>query len=203
MTALLLASFTYLYLQGHPRRSSSPPEPAVLDLVPTPVLGIAEIERLRKSTADSSPEVRWAALQLLVALRDPEIIAVMDKILQQDTDPEIRRRGVELMRQTSGNVLPPLIRGLKDPEKEVRLSSLRTLAEIGDPAAIPWITESLKDYEAEVKVEALRALSCFQDKRKAQFQALADKLRQDYAAAVQRSQNPSAFGSGLLGQPRR
>jgi len=189
MAALLLAGAAYLYLHQKRGDAQQPPQPATLNLPVAPVLTMAEIEKVRRSTNDQDPEVRWAAIQLLVTLKDPEIVAVMDNIVQRDPDPELRRRGVELLHRVENvSILPPIIRGLKDPEKEVRIACLRTVGNIGDPAAIPWVTEALKDYEPEVKVEALRTLTRFEDKRRQEFQALAEKLRRDYEQAVKRAQ---------------
>ena len=47
------------------------------------------------------------------------------------------------------------------------------------------LTEAM-DMEPEVRVEALHTLGRFQERRKVEFQALADKLRLDYEAALRR-----------------
>jgi HEAT repeat protein len=69
----------------------------------------------------------------------------------------------------------------------VKIASLRALGESGDPAAAPYITGALKDFDSDVKMEALKALGGLEEKRKAEFAALAAKLRHDYEEAVKRA----------------
>lgn len=198
MAALLAMGLFYLHQHRRHTPPQAPPMPMQLNLPAAPVLSIEEIQRVRNSAADRDPEVRWAAIKLLFAVKDPDTLAVIDKIVSSDPDPEVRRKAVDLLNQGEDRaLLPTLIKGLKDPDMGVRISSLKGLGEVGDPAALPWMTEALKDYEPEVKVEALRALGKFQDKRKRQFQVLADKLREDYEAALRRAEN----ANNALGAP--
>ena len=189
LAGFLIAGMAYLYFHQKHKDAQLPPPPAPADLPATPILSMEDIERVRRSAGDLDPNVRWAAIQLLVTVKDPEIVAVVDKIMRQDTEPELRAKAVELLQKVENvTVLPPLIRGLQDPEQNVRISSLRSMGAIGDPAAVPWITESLKDYEPQVRAEALRTLSLFQDKRRREWEALAQRLRAEYQEAVKRSQ---------------
>ncbi|HAM35636.1 MAG TPA: hypothetical protein DEB40_03635 [Elusimicrobia bacterium] len=200
LALLLVGGFYYCERQKQP----PPPPPAPsLDLPVSPVLTMEQIHQVRASAKDVDAQVRWAAISLLITIKDPEIIELMDKIMAEDPDMEIRRKSAEAMRRVENiSVLPPLIRGLGDPEKDVQISCLRAMAEVGDPAAIPWITEELKAVEPEVKIEALRALGHFQDQRRREFAALAEKLQSDYDRAFKRSRK-SPFDFGLELPPSR
>ncbi|MFA6004352.1 MAG: HEAT repeat domain-containing protein [Elusimicrobiota bacterium] len=191
LAAVLAGALAYFLLERkedadyHP-----PPEPPQVTLPMTPVLSLEEIAKVRQSTRDQDPDVRWAAIKLLVTLKDPEIVSVMDKVIAQEPDPGLRARSIELLRSADNvGVLPPIIRGLKDPDKDVRISCLKTLGDIGDPAAIPWVVEALHDVDPEVKVAALRAMGRFQEQRAQEFEQVARQLRQNYESAVQRSQS--------------
>lgn len=191
LVVILACGLTYLLLQQRKDSEYHPPaEPPPIVLPVTPILSLDEIEKVRKSTRDQDPDVRWAAIKLLLALKDPELVSVMDRVIAQDSDPGLRARSVELLRHAGDvSILPPIIRGLKDADKDVRISCLKTLGDIGDPAAIPWVVEALHDVDPEVKVAALRAMGRFQEQRAQEFDLVARKLRQDYEAALQHSQS--------------
>lgn len=174
------------------------PAPPILAQPPviTPILAEHELERVRLSTVDADPGVRWAAIELLFTLKDPKAAAVIEKVITQDTDPEIKARTIRLVKDKGGDTrVGYLVKALKDSDKTVRIAALTALGDIGDPASAPWVTEALQDYEPEVKVQALRALGKFQEKHIAEFNALAEKLRRDYEAALQKKKDKK---KGLL-----
>jgi HEAT repeat protein len=112
---------------------------------------------MRASLQDADPEVRWAAVQLLFNIRDPQVGPLVERMLSEDPDPELRVKIISLYKGREETArLGPLVRGLQDVDMSVRLASLRTLGR-------------------------------FQDKRKEEFKALAEKLRTDYEEAVRRS----------------
>ena len=166
------------------------PAPPAINIAPAPVFAESEIRKVRQSLQDADPEVRWAAVQLLFNIHDPKLAQVLEHMLTQDPDPEVRMKVVTLFKGREDLArLGALVRGLSDVDKGVRIASLHALGDIGDPSVATWVTALLKDVEPDVRIEALRTLGRFQDKRKAEFQALADKLRADYEAAVRRAAN--------------
>ena len=109
-------------------------------------------------------------------------------MLVEDPDPEVRIKVVSLFKGREDlSRLGALVRGLSDSDPQVRIASLQALGDVGDPSVAIWVTAVLKDAEPSVRIEALRTLGRFQDKRKAEFKALADKLRADYEEAVRRA----------------
>lgn len=194
MALLFVGAGTYLAVR---HRQEPPPPPPVLrpldNLPPMPVIDAAEFEKVQRSTRDPSPEVRWAAIQLLYALRDPSAMELLEHIMTDDPEPDLRLKAVALLRNGGSSAsLPTLVKGLKDVDKTVRVASLIAIGDIGDPASAPWVTEALKDYEPEVRVAALQTLSRFQDQKTAQFRRLAESLRKDYEAALLRKQGQRA-----------
>lgn len=187
---LLAGSSLYLYRRYEAERRPPPPEApaAVLQSEPRPFLSEEELGKIRRSAVDGEPGVRSAALELLFMLKDPEILPILEKVMKDDPEAEIRLKAVRLLSQKSDHAtLQVLIKGLQDNEKEVRTASLRSLGQIGDPAAAHWVTAALRDFEPEVRMEALHTLGLFQEKRVAEYNVLAEKLRRDYETAVKRA----------------
>lgn len=173
----------------HPEREAvAPPPPPAIAQQPGPVFSEEEIRKVRLSLQDADSEVRWAAIQLLFNIRDPQLGPTLEKMLAEDPDPEVRMKVVSLFKGREDlSRLGGLVRGLSDYDSKVRIASLQALGDIGDPSVVIWITALLRDVEPDVRIEALRTLGRFQDKRKAEFKALADKLRADYEEAVRRA----------------
>lgn len=173
----------------HPRREPvAPPPPPAISQQPGPVFSEDEIKKVRVSLQDADSSVRWAAMQLLFNIRDPQLSSILERMLTEDPDPEVRMKVVGLFKGREDlSRLGALVRGLSDTDPAVRIASLHALGDIGDPSVAVWVTALLKDAEPDVRIEALRTLGRFQDKRKADFKALAEKLRLDYEEAVRRA----------------
>lgn len=170
------------------REALAPPPPPAITQQPGPVFSEDEIKKVRLSLQDADSSVRWTAIQLLFNIRDPQLGSSLEKMLTEDPDPEVRMKVVSLFKGREDlSRLGALVRGLSDYDANVRVASLRALGDIGDPSVVIWITALLRDIEPSVRIEALRTLGRFQDKRKAEFKALADKLRADYEDAVRRA----------------
>ncbi|MBI3551414.1 MAG: HEAT repeat domain-containing protein [Elusimicrobia bacterium] len=184
--------FLYNEYQSMNAATPAPPPPLAAPLEMAPFLSFDEIKSIRRSTKDGDPGVRWAAVELLYSIRDPESLSILERIIAEDPEQELRIKAVQLLDKGGGSrQLPGLIKALSDVDNDVRLAALKALGDIGDPAATPWVSPLLKDPEAEVKTEALHTLGRFQDKRKAEFAALTDQLRRQYEAAVRKSQENS------------
>ena len=77
----------------------------------------------------------------------------------QHSDPLVRRTAAEIL----GNLDEPraqdaLVAGLDDPESEVKVVSLQSLARAGVSQAILEVASRLKDPEAEVRAQAIESL---------------------------------------------
>lgn len=166
-----------------------PPPPAIELPAPKPVFSETELRKVRRSLEDADPGVRWTAAQVLYNIRDPQAVRLLEHLLSNDPDPELRMKVVRLLKDREDSArLSALVNSLRDHEKSVRIASLQALGDIGDPSVVTWVTALLRDAEPEVRIEALKTLAKFQEKRKAEFDVLAQKLKKDYEEAVRRSQ---------------
>ncbi|MFI5351182.1 MAG: HEAT repeat domain-containing protein [Elusimicrobiota bacterium] len=171
-----------------------PPQPPPLPAEPTasvtprdlaPIFPAAEVEKVRQSLVDGDPNVRWAAIQLLYSIHDPQLGDLLEKMIAEDPDPELRIKIVGLMKGREDVArLGGLVKGLHDVDMNVRIASLKALGDIGDPSVVTWVTALLKDPEPDVRIAALQTLGRFQDKRRVEFQALTEKLKKDYEEAL-------------------
>jgi HEAT repeat protein len=169
-----------------PPLPAEPPAAAVAQ-DPGPVFSENEVEKVRQSLQDPDPNVRWAAVQLLYNIRDPQLGTILERMIGEDPDPDLRIKIVGLMKGREDLMrLGGLVKGLRDTDKSVRIASLQAIGDIGDPSVATWVTALLRDPEPEVKIAALQTLGRFQDKRKEEFRALAEKLKKDYEEALRR-----------------
>ena len=132
-----------------------------------------------------------ASLELLYKLGDPDAVSYLEKAAAKDPDPDVRLKAVTLLGLNGGGPRQrALVAALKDPQKEIRLAALKSLEQVGDTSAAPWIAQTAsQDYEPEVRAEALRVLGTLQDNKRRDFEQLAAQLRQQYEQAVERSQH--------------
>ncbi len=180
----------YEYRQMNAPVAQTPAAPPAVSLkdAPSPFLSLQEVENVRRSLKDGDSGIRWAAVELLYTIKDSESIAVLEKTVTDDPDPEMRMKAVALLNQGgSSRQVPGLIKALSDIEMPVRIAALRSLGEIADPAAAPYVSALLKDPENEVRSEALKTLGRFEDRRLQEFQRLTEDLRRHYEAAVRKS----------------
>lgn len=185
-----LAAAGYLareYLRPPPS-PAPPPPPAAVVQDPGPIFSEADVEKIRQSVQDGDPNVRWAAAQLLYNIRDPKLGPVIERMIAEDPDPEVRVKVIGMMKGREDLVrMGGLVRGLSDTDKSVRIASLKALGDNGDPSVTTWVTALLKDPEPEVRIATLQTLGRFQDKRKKEFHAMAEKLKSDYEEALRRA----------------
>ncbi|MFI5347168.1 MAG: HEAT repeat domain-containing protein [Elusimicrobiota bacterium] len=173
-----------------PQPPPLPAEPPATSASQNPgsVFSETEAEKVRLSLQDADPNVRWAAAQLLYNVRDPQLGPLLEKMIAEDPDADLRIKIVGMMKGREDLIrLGGLVKGLHDVDKSVRIASLNALGDIGDPSVITWITALLKDPEPDVKIAALQTMGRFQDKRKEEFRLLAEKLKRDYEEALRRA----------------
>jgi len=180
---VFLGAAAYLiheYLKPAPR-PLPPPPPVVEEPDPGPMFSEADVARIRASLKDGDSNVRWSAAQLLYSIRDPQLGPLLEQMIAEDPDPEVRIKVIGLMKGREDLVrLGGLVRALSDTDKDVRIKALQAIGDVGDPSVATWVTALLKDPEPEVKIAALETLGRFQDRRKKEFKALAEKLKKDY-----------------------
>lgn len=149
----------------------TPPPPPELSQLPPPVLDQAALNRVRRSTQDSDPNVRWEAAQTLVAAHDPRADNILFSMLRQDSDSTIRRNIAGLFsNRKEPHVVGALVSALRDSDAEVRLAVLQSLGQIGDVQSASAISETLHDTDERVRLAALQTLNQLQAHRDQQIQ---------------------------------
>lgn len=146
----------------------APPEPPPVEEEPPPVLDEKAMEKIRLSTKDSTPAVRWEAVNLLVTTGHPEANQYLFDMLQRDTEAELRLRAVDALKNRPGEpVTRGLLKGLKDSEPEVRLAVLETLSSREDMDTSRFVSELVSDSDERVRLSAIRTLNVLNERREA------------------------------------
>ena len=169
-----------------------PPPPPPVESPPPPVIDAKTLEKIRVSTKDTTPAVRWEAIQLLIKSGVPEADDFLFDMLQRDTEAELRKRAVDALKSRPGpKVSKVLLHALHDSEADVRQAALGALGAReetpDDPAASPAISELLRDSDERVRLDAIRTLNLLNDKRTQKAREAAERnqrAQQDYQQKV-------------------
>ena len=159
-----------------------PPEPPPVEEAPPPVLDEKAMEKIRLSTKDSTPEVRWEAVQLLVTSGHPEADQFLFDVLQRDTEPALRLRAIDALKVRPGDVVGrALLKGLKDSEPEVRLAALQAVGEREGLDPSKAVSELVGDSDERVRLEAIRTLNQLNARRESKKKEAAARNEQAQA----------------------
>lgn len=193
--------FMLYRIQHQPPPPAPAPPPPRIELAPVAVLSEAELQKIRATAKDADPQVRWAAIELLFRVRDPLASDVLRNLLTTDADPAVKTKAIAALEKNGDpRLAEDLMIALKDPEKDVRMAALLALGELGDARSAPAVVEMLRDYEPQVRMQALHTMGRFQEKRQQEYQALAQRLKEEYQrslAAQKRAQAAQKTGFQL------
>ena len=155
------------------------PPPPEIEETPPPVLSDSQLKRIRASTRDTNPDVRWEAVDLLVNSRYPQADQILYEMLQRDGSPQNKIKVIAILQGRTGdaNAVYALTRALIDTEAGVRLASLRALGALGDPSAAKAIGGLLRDVDENVRLEAIRTLNTLEAKRQSLATERAERNR--------------------------
>ncbi len=190
LIVVFLAGAIYLYSRrssgvSEQPRPEPPPTPPVLQHFPPLVLSEMEIQKIRLATMDGDPQVRWAAIDLLYRVRDPQIYEILQKTLKIDSEPGVRRKSLDILKKVnSPDRIPVLIGALNDTERNIRIAALVALGEVADPKATTAIIKALRDTDPIVRRQALNTLGVIQTKMDLQHKEMQEKVRQEYEKAL-------------------
>lgn len=144
-----------------------PPPPPEIEQEPPPVLSDKQLNRIRASTRDTNPDVRWEAVDLLVKARYAQADNILYEMLQRDGSSQNKLKVIAILQGRTGdpNAVYALTRALRDTEADVRLACLRALGAIGDPSSAAAIGGLLRDVDEGVRLEAIRTLNTLESAR--------------------------------------
>ena len=191
LIAIFIGGTFYLYNRNSAKEQAlaplpPPPPPPALEHAPPQVLTQIEIEKIRLATKDGDPQVRWAAIDLLHRVRDPQAQDILQKALKIDSESSVRRKSLDILKNVeSPDRLEVLIGALTDTEREIRVAALVALGDIGDPKSTPAIVRALRDTDPIVRRQALSTLGVIQTKQDLQHKQLQDKILLQHKKAME------------------
>jgi HEAT repeat protein len=194
MIFVFVGGLYYLYVRRNTPPEEPPPPPPALLNTPAPVMSPEEIEKVRMATKDSDPQVRWAAIELLNRIHDPQAPKILEEMMAIDTESSVRQNALGVLK--SSNDPKKLVAALKDSEKGIRLAALMALGDIGDPSVTPDIVAMMNDVEPEIRLQSIQALGHIQERRIQEYQQQQQKLKEEYEKALQRSKFQPLSGDG-------
>ncbi|MBI5243908.1 MAG: HEAT repeat domain-containing protein [Elusimicrobia bacterium] len=199
---VILGGGIYFYVKHLGKKEEAPPPPPPVIEIPEPLfLHEAEVAQILRTTKDSDPHVRWAAIELLYRMGHPEAMKLIENTIAMETNAEIRHQAINFLKSAphkdaSRQILP----ALGDTDIQTRSAALTALGERGDKEIAPEIVKMLSDSEPDVRVKALQALSRLQSKRAEEYRALQDELRRNYQEALELAKQ-RAKGKTTTGGP--
>lgn len=156
-----------------------PPPPPEEEMAPPPVLDPTALEKIRLSTRDSNPSVRWEAVQFLINAGVSEADDFLYEMLQRDTEPDLRLRSVSALRERKGpKVSKALVRALKDSEPEVRLAALEALSQRAETDTAQSVSALVGDSDERVRLAAIRTLNTLNEKRQQKIKEAEERSAQ-------------------------
>jgi len=129
--------------------------------------GPAAVPALIKALKDEDEEVRLDVVQALIFIGEPakDIISALVETFLNDRNEKVRTwaasgLGSHKFRSVANDVVPILIGALSDKNEStrIRVSAILALGRLGNPDAIPVLSEKLSDENERVRCEAGKAL---------------------------------------------
>jgi HEAT repeat protein len=113
---------------------------------------------LRKALSDPDPDIRAAALDLLV---ERDRLGAIDLLLEatRSPEPKVRRRAFELLASSEhaseATVLRLLGQAIADSDMQVKSAAIRALAERGGPEPLERLRQTLHDPDSSIRLITL------------------------------------------------
>ncbi len=118
------------------------------------------LETMRNLTNDVNPEVRFAAAEILWQIQDEQVIAIIKRMLEMETEKSVRIKIIDMLAKDKTKIsLALLAEALKSYDKTTRIRAVEALGKFANREAIPVLNIALNDYDEEVRVKALKAIN--------------------------------------------
>jgi hypothetical protein len=132
--------------QGNARPGGVPLDAAPTDAEPDDIPGLAHM-----ALQDPEPDRREAAVTLLGASEDPQVIPVLAQALA-DKDEDVRMAAVQSLADFTGEAPFEAVEGaLNDPSADIRYEALETLTDLDPERARPYLQRALSDPDEEIR----------------------------------------------------
>ena len=134
------------------------------------------VEALSAALDDSDPKIREMVVWALGEIEDATAAEGLAKALK-DANVGVRRKAAWAIGELDLNESAPraLIDATRDSDREVRKIAAHALGEIGDPAAVPALSELARGQDNAVRYAAIHALTEIEDP--ASFEVLVELLK--------------------------
>src|SRR3954454_20618524 len=96
--AMFAAASCFLYRE-YSRQAVPAPAPVVVAPPPVkapPFLGADELAKIRKNARTGAPNVRWASIELLYALGDPDSVPLLERAVTEEADPANKLKALKM-----------------------------------------------------------------------------------------------------------
>ena len=125
----------------------------------------AAVPDLIKALKDSSPMVRSAAADSLGLMRTLAASKQIAALLETDPDPSVRQTcAIALGYIADREILPSLIKGIKDKHDGARFASINTLGILKDGRAVKPLADELKNPDSRMRSASAYALGLIEDR---------------------------------------
>jgi HEAT repeat protein len=125
---------------------------------PTAALCGLTVPELVRLIADSSPEYRQKALDLVMLLGFRVCLPILEEAVRNNEDADLRNGAMDALVAFGEMAVPHLTKLLTDDNEEVRNFSTVMLGDIGNPKAVMPLINALRDNDANVRHGAAEAL---------------------------------------------
>jgi HEAT repeat protein len=136
--------------------SEPTPRPGVVTDLPPEGIDLEEVSEdigalTKVAFGDPDPERRLAAVTLLSATEDPQVITVLARSLA-DQNEEVRMAALQALSDFTGEAPAVAIESaLHDPSPDIRYEAVSMLAEVGTDRARTAIRQALADSDDDVR----------------------------------------------------
>ena len=118
------------------------------------------------------------------------------KVLKKSTSSRERERAEKALKNIGKPAVEPLIKELKDKDRNVRSCAVTVLGNIGDPRAVEPLIQALQDKDSDVQRNAREALEKI---GKLAVEPLIQALKHENSKVIRWS---AAWALGYIGDPR-
>jgi HEAT repeat protein len=128
-------------------------------------IGSESLPLLLRAMGDVDWRVRKAAVEAILSIGGPNVIAGLIQALSSHDNAGARNSAIEALVQIGGQAVAPLLGIIETPDPDVRKFVVDILGDTKDRRAVPALIERLDDTDENIRVAAAEALGKIRDPR--------------------------------------